>query len=102
MSVYDNIDEYIAARRVTGLAVDRSGSRAVVVVAALSDSRTEYRTSLWEIDVDGRSPARRITHGELGESAPVFTASGDLMFSRRSSEDDPAQLWVLPAVGGNR
>ncbi|MBY4012655.1 S9 family peptidase [Rhodococcus fascians] len=100
MSVYDNIDEYIAARRVTGLAVDRSGSRAVVVVAALSDSRTEYRTSLWEIDVDGRSPARRITHGELGESAPVFTASGDLMFSRRSSEDDPAQLWILPAAGG--
>ena len=67
MSVYDNIDEYIAARRVTGLAVDRSGSRAVVVVAALSDSRTEYRTSLWEIADTGVVPVQA---GDLSVGVP--------------------------------
>ncbi|OZC70172.1 S9 family peptidase [Rhodococcus sp. 06-470-2] len=100
MSMYDDVDEYIGARRVTGLAASHDFSRAVIVVAALDDSRTEYRTSLWEIDVDGGSPARRLTHGEWGESAPVFTPAGDLLFSRRSSKDDPARLWILPASGG--
>lgn len=100
MSMYDDVDQYIGARRVTGLTVSPDFSRAVIVVAALDDSRTEYRTSLWEIDVDGSSSARRLTHGEWGESAPVFTASGDLLFSRRSNKDDPARLWVLPAAGG--
>ncbi|CCQ15975.1 putative dipeptidyl aminopeptidase [Rhodococcus sp. AW25M09] len=100
MSIYHDVDEYIGARRVTDLAVARDFSRAVTVVAALDDSRTEYRTSLWEIDIDGRSPARRLTHGESGESAPVFTAAGDLVFSRRSDKDEPARLWVLPAAGG--
>ncbi|OZC45286.1 S9 family peptidase [Rhodococcus sp. WWJCD1] len=100
MSIYDDVDEYIGARRVTDVAVTADFSRAVISIAALDDSRTEYRTSLWELDVDGSSPARRITHGEWGESAPVFTASGDLLFSRRSNKDDPARLWILPAAGG--
>ena len=100
MSIYDDVDEYIGARRVTDLAVSHDFSRAVVSIAALDDSRTEYRTSLWEVDVEGSAPARRLTHGELGENAPVFTASGDLLFSRRSNKDDPAQLWILPASGG--
>ncbi len=100
MSMYDDVDEYIGARRVTGLAASHDFSRAVIAIAALDDSRTEYRTSLWEIDVDGGSPARRLTHGEWGESAPVFTSAGDLLFSRRSSKDDPARLWILPASGG--
>ena len=101
MSIYDDVDEYIGARRVTDLAVSHDFSRAVVSIAALDDSRTEYRTSLWEVDVEGSAPARRLTHGELGENAPVFTASGDLLFSRRSNKDDPAQLWILPASGGD-
>ncbi|MFY2787710.1 alpha/beta fold hydrolase [Rhodococcus sp. MALMAid1271] len=101
MSIYDDVDEYIGARRVTDLSVSHDFSRAVVSIAALDDSRTEYRTSLWEVDVEGSAPARRLTHGELGENAPVFTASGDLLFSRRSNKDDPAQLWILPASGGD-
>nr|WP_314145368.1 prolyl oligopeptidase family serine peptidase [uncultured Rhodococcus sp.] len=100
MSIYDDVDEYIGVRRVTGLAVSHDFSRAVIVIAALDDSRTEYRTSLWEIGAEGGSPARRLTHGEWGESAPVFTPAGDLLFSRRSSKDDPARLWILPASGG--
>lgn len=64
MSMYDDVDEYIGVRRVTGLAVSHDFSRAVIVIAALDDSRTEYRTSLWEIGVDGGSQARRLTHGE--------------------------------------
>ena len=44
MSIYDDVDEYIGARRVTDLAVSHDFSRAVVSIAALDDSRTEYRT----------------------------------------------------------
>jgi hypothetical protein len=49
-------------------------------------------------------PARRLTRGAKGESSPVFTAGGDVLFvaSRPSEDDDkpPAALWRLPAAGG--
>src|SRR5699024_2843143 len=50
-------------------------------------------------------PARRLTHGTHGESGPVFTASGDLLFtsarpSKQDGDDDVAKLWCLPAAGG--
>ena len=60
--------------------------------------------SLWEIDPEGARPGRRITRGAKGESAPQFTADGDLLFlaARPTDEDDkpPKSLWRLPAAGG--
>ncbi|HEX9834020.1 MAG TPA: alpha/beta fold hydrolase, partial [Mycobacterium sp.] len=45
-----------------------------------------------------------LTRGAKGESSPVFTAGGDLLFvARRPNEADdkaPAALWRLPAAGG--
>src|SRR5699024_3356155 len=53
----------------------------------------------------GTQIARRLTHGISGESSPVFTAGGDLLFtaaraSKEGEEDTPAQLWRLPKAGG--
>ena len=49
-------------------------------------------------------PARRLTRGAKGESAPAFAANGDLLFVavRPTADDDkpPAELWRLPAAGG--
>ncbi|MDH6194739.1 dipeptidyl aminopeptidase/acylaminoacyl peptidase [Mycobacterium frederiksbergense] len=104
MTVFDDLDDYLALPRVSGLAVSPDGSRLVTTVTAPNGKRTEFVSAIWELDPSAANPARRITHGVKGESAPVFTAGGDLLFvSVRPGEGDdkpPAALWRLPAAGG--
>ncbi|HTY27943.1 MAG TPA: prolyl oligopeptidase family serine peptidase [Mycobacterium sp.] len=103
-SPFDDLDDYIALPRVSGLAVSADGSRVVTTVAELNSAKTEYVTAVWELDPLGEQPARRLTRGAKGESAPAFTADGDLLFTavRPTDDDDkpPAALWRLPAGGG--
>ncbi|WP_099040610.1 S9 family peptidase [Mycobacterium neglectum] len=101
---FGDLDAYLALQRVSGLAVSPDGSRVVTTVAELNDKRTEFISAVWEVDPAGAQQARRLTRGAKGESAPVFTAGGDVLFvaSRPNEDDDkaPAALWRLPAAGG--
>ncbi|WP_445166011.1 S9 family peptidase [Mycolicibacterium sp. Dal123E01] len=101
---FDDLDDYLALPRVSGLAVSADGSRVVTCIAELNAAKTEFVTAIWELDPAGVTPARRLTRGAKGEAAPVFMADGDLLFtSVRAGEDDdtpPAALWKLPAAGG--
>ena len=107
-TAFDNLDDYLALPRVSGLAVSADGSRVVTTVAELNDKRTEHISAVWEVDPAGERPARRLTRGANGDSSPAFTIDGDLLFvsSRLTAEntDDskkpPASLWRLPAGGG--
>ncbi|MGO4443676.1 alpha/beta fold hydrolase [Mycobacterium sp. 2YAF39] len=101
---FDDLDAYVALPRVSGLAVSVDGTRVVTTIAELNDKRTEYVSAVWELDPAGVLPARRLTRGAKGESSPVFTAGGDVLFvASRPSETGvktPAALWRLPAAGG--
>lgn len=101
---FDDLDEYVALPRVSGLALSPDGTRLVTTVAQLNDKRTEYVSAIWELDPTGTQPARRLTRGTKGESAPAFAANGDLLFVavRPTADDDapPAALWRLPVAGG--
>lgn len=106
-SPFSDLDEFLALPRVAGLAVSPDGSRAVTGVSELNAKRTEYVTAVWELDVAGQQPARRLTRGAKGESAPVFTATGDLLFiatrdvpGADGTDEATASLWRLPAGGG--
>jgi dipeptidyl aminopeptidase/acylaminoacyl peptidase len=107
-TAFDNLDDYLALPRVSGLAVSADGARVVTTVAELNDKRTEHVRAIWEVDPTGEKPARRLTRGPNGDSSPAFTVAGDLLFvsSRPTAEntddtDKPrASLWRLPADGG--
>src|ERR1700721_936056 len=107
-TAFDNLDDYLALPRVAGLAVSADGSRVVTTVAELNDKRTDYVSAIWEVDPAGENPARRLTRGSNGDSAPAFTVDGDLLFisSQPTAENadgadkPPASLWRLPAGGG--
>lgn len=103
-SAFDNLDDYLALPRITGLAVSADGSRVVTTVAELNDKQNEYINAVWELDPAGRRPAHRLTRSANGESSPTFTADGDLLFlSSRPTADEakpPVSLWRLPAAGG--
>jgi dipeptidyl aminopeptidase/acylaminoacyl peptidase len=101
---FDDLDDYLALPRVTGLTASADGTRVAMTLAELNTKKTEYLTALWELDPAGEAPARRLTRGVKGESAPAFTVDNDLLFiAARAEEDDdkpPAALWRLPAGGG--
>jgi dipeptidyl aminopeptidase/acylaminoacyl peptidase len=101
---FDDLDAYFDLPRISGLAVSPDGSRVVTTISELNDKRTEYVSAVWELDPAGERPARRLTHGAKGESAPTLTADNDLLFlAARATEDDdkpPAALWRLPVSGG--
>src|SRR5699024_6974340 len=73
---------------------------------ALNEDKTKYLTALWQVDPTGTTPAHRLTRGLTGESAPAFTADGDLLFVAKRPTDGVAEddakpaVWLLPATGG--
>jgi dipeptidyl aminopeptidase/acylaminoacyl peptidase len=105
-TAFDNLDDYVALPRISGLAVSVDGSRLVTTVAELNDQRNGYVSAIWELDPAGQGPAHRLTRSANGESSPAFTADGDLLFlSSRPKADTadakpPASLWRLPVGGG--
>lgn len=108
MPDFTDLQSYVELPRVAGLALSPDGRRLVTTAAALTADRTAWRPALWEVDPAGREPARRLTRGEKGESQPVFTPDGDLLFvSGRQDPDtkdapESSSLWALPPRGEAR
>lgn len=120
LTVFHDLDAYMAIPRVVSLAMSPDGLRLVAAVSGLDggasgptggasgpdNSGALYTTALWEIDPAGVKPATRLTHGAKGEAGPAFTADGDLLFIATRAHGDqtiekakPA-VWLLPAAGG--
>ncbi|SHF48199.1 Dipeptidyl aminopeptidase/acylaminoacyl peptidase [Jatrophihabitans endophyticus] len=105
MSGFATFDEYLAHARVTGLALSPDGARLVATVAELNDDGDAFVTALWDVDPAGERDAVRLTRSAKGESAPAFTAAGDVLFvsgraaAADDADDDPPALWRLPAAG---
>ncbi|WP_138758210.1 alpha/beta hydrolase family protein [Modestobacter altitudinis] len=106
-SPFHRLADFVALPRLGGLALSTDGSRLVTSVATLDAEGKKWQSALWEVDPTGRREARRLTRGAAGESAPLFTPAGDLLFT--SARPDPegkeggeptGSLWSLPAGGG--
>ncbi len=101
---------YTRLPRTSGLALSPDGTRLVTGTSLLDAKGGRSTASLWEVDPSGQRPARRLTRGAKGESSPVFTPRGDLLFTSsrpdpaaaegEGDDDAPAALWCLPAGGG--
>ncbi|MPQ96723.1 prolyl oligopeptidase family serine peptidase [Modestobacter sp. I12A-02628] len=105
---FHRLEDFVALPRLGQLALSPDGRRVVVSVSTLAPDRKKHVSALWEVDPEGVDPATRLTRSAAGESAPVFTPAGDLLFlSARPDPEAPADagdpkpaLWCLPAAGG--
>lgn len=59
-----------------------------------------YRTQIWVVATDGRSPARQLTRGEANSYSPVWHPAGDRIAFVRVERDRKPQIWVLPLGAG--
>ncbi|WP_250006774.1 prolyl oligopeptidase family serine peptidase [Actinoplanes sp. M2I2] len=104
---FHDLDAYVRLPRLAGLWLSPDGQRLVVGVGTPDKENARYVTALWEVDPEGRRPARQLTRSVKGESAAAFTPGGDLLFTsarpRPDGEDDDetAALWSQPAAGGD-
>jgi dipeptidyl aminopeptidase/acylaminoacyl peptidase len=100
---FGEFEEFVALRRVTGLAAGPDGSRVVVSCQEPDRENARYVSSLWSIDPDGDLPPIRLTQSEKGETGPAFLPDGRLVFASArpypGQVEDEAALWILPPVG---
>ena len=105
---FSRLADFVALPRLAGLALSADGRRLVTTVSTLDADGKKWQPALWELDPAGRGSARRLTRGAAGESGPLFTPDGDLLFT--SARPDPAAekdagdpkpaLWSLAPGGG--
>ncbi|RVX43205.1 dipeptidyl aminopeptidase/acylaminoacyl peptidase [Nonomuraea polychroma] len=105
MSAFTDIREYVAIPRVLSLRLSPDGSRLISTVQSLNPDGKSYGTALWAIPLDGEP--YRLTRSAKGETAAVFTAAGDVLFTSarpdptvKDSTDEVPALWLLPRAGG--
>ncbi|MCW2675143.1 MAG: Dipeptidyl aminopeptidase/acylaminoacyl peptidase, partial [Modestobacter sp.] len=108
-SPFHRLADFVALPRLGGLALSPDGTRLVTAVSTLDAEGTKWLPALWEVDPAGRRAARRLTRGAEGESAPVFTPDGDLLFTAArpggrdggtNGGDPKPALWSLSPTGG--
>ncbi|QNN82065.1 S9 family peptidase [Brachybacterium sp. Z12] len=86
------------------MAASREG-RVVAAVQEADEPGAKLVSSLWELDPQGREPARRLTFSAKGESSPRFAPDGSLLFSSArpdpegGGEDEASAIWRLPRTG---
>jgi len=108
---FTSLDDYLALRRLGGLALSPDGIRLATTVAERTPDGKRFSTSLWEVDPGGQRPPRRLTRSAPGEAHPAFLPDGRLLFSSRRPDteakpdedsEDRTALWLLPEAGEAR
>ena len=77
------------------------GREVVYVLTTVDAAADKNVTSLWRAGADvsaGAEPARQLTRGEA-DSSPAWSPDGSRIAFLRA-DGGPAQLWLLPAGGG--
>jgi len=108
-----DLDAFLAAPRVAGLALSPDGRHLVTSVARVAADGKRFTSALWALDPAGDAAPRRLTRSAPGESGAAFLPDGSLLFTSSRADPDakpgdgdadrdrrPAGLWLLPAAGG--
>src|SRR3954465_9533377 len=75
------------------------GQWVVVAVSRLDLDADAYRSQLWRLDLTGTDDPRQLTFG-VRDSDPAWSPDGRWIAFRRGADDEPSQLFVMPADGG--
>ncbi|HEY7397349.1 MAG TPA: serine hydrolase [Gaiellaceae bacterium] len=78
-------------------ALSPDGMRCAYVLSEVDADEDRVARSVWCVDLPGGQP-RRLTSGP-GDSAPAWSPDGETIAFLRAT-DGPAQVWLLPAAGG--
>src|SRR5699024_40149 len=101
---FSDPEELLRLPRLATVAALRSG-RVLAAIQEADEHGARTPSALWELDPAGRTPARRLTRSEKGESGPRPGPDGAVLFTSArpdpagASFEDRAGIWRLPASG---
>ena len=85
-SPFADLAAFVALPRVAGLALSADGRRLAVAVQTLDAERKKWQSALWEVDPEGRRPARRLRSRE--RCARTLQGGGDRSAARLAGGAD--------------
>ncbi|GAA1131655.1 serine hydrolase [Microbacterium natoriense] len=91
------VDDLLSISSPEQPALSPDGSRVVYVLRTADREADGYTRSLWQVPASGGDPVR-LTRG-TADTSPVWSPDGSQLAFLRA-QDGPAQLWLLPADGG--
>jgi len=125
-SPFADPQKYVRIPRLGEITLSPDGTRMVAGVAEVDKDGGTFVSSLWALDPNGETAARRLTRSAKGESSAAFLPEGSLLFTSarprpparqgvteadpdegggdeagEASDDDQPALWLLPALGGD-
>ena len=113
MTPFEDLHDYIAIPRVTGLRLSPDGTWLAATVQQPDPDGKKYSTGIWRIPADGgpQTPGSsgssgpsarpvRLTQSAQGEDGPAFLPDGSLLFVSR--RPDPAAGSADKKGGGQR
>ncbi|MFC7404499.1 S9 family peptidase [Georgenia alba] len=102
---FTDIDGFVRIPRLTAVTTGPTG-RVVAAIQEADEHGSRFVSALWELDPTGGGDARRLTFSEKGESGPVLTRDGSLLFTSArpdpqgsDGEEDVSAIWRLPERG---
>jgi dipeptidyl aminopeptidase/acylaminoacyl peptidase len=97
-------DDVLNIKAIQGATVSPDGRQVIYGVRQWVDEqeKMESRTHVWKVAADGSSPARQISFGEKGDSAPQFSPDGKHIsfLSTRGGADAKSQIYLMAIDGG--
>lgn len=79
--------------------VSPNGTRVVAEVLTIDKESDEYRTTLWNIPLDGGEPMK-LTSGQWSDTSPRWSPDGTYIAFTSNRIDKKPQIFVLPVAGG--
>ncbi len=76
------------------------GLTVAYVVWTIDPEANAYRSAIWVAPSDGSGTPRRFTAGDKRDGAPRWSPDGSMLAFTSNRESDQAQLYVMPADGG--
>lgn len=76
------------------------GGLCAYTVWRIDRDANDYHSAIWLAPVDGSAPPRRFTAGEKRDASPRWSPDGTRLAFVSTREKDEAQLYVIPADGG--
>lgn len=77
------------------------GKRVVYSVDETDYKRDATMSDLWQVDIDGKTPAKRLTQTDSNERHPMYSSDGQFIyFLADYGKDEISQVWQMPATGG--
>jgi dipeptidyl aminopeptidase/acylaminoacyl peptidase len=79
--------------------VSPDGTRVVAEVLTIDKESDEYRSTLWNIPLDGGEPTK-LTSGQWSDTSPRWSPDGTFIAFTSNRIDKKSQIFVLPVAGG--